>query len=146
SGKEIYVLQHGVPVVGVVQDASGKPLAGAEVLTGAQMCSNRVPSQKTGIDGGFHYMAKPGDEVTLTVTREGYAPELKQFVMGSGKQEKIIQLSRSKPMIGRVVGPKGEPIPFAWVYPDTWRGNRSLEVQIRADKDGKFEWKDAPAD
>jgi thiol-disulfide isomerase/thioredoxin len=146
GGTETYELRRGVPVLGTVRDAAGKPLAGAEVLTGAQMCSNRVPSQKTGADGEFHYMAKPGDEVTLTITRDGYAPELKQFLMGSEKHEMDFQLSKSKPMIGCVVGPKGEPIPFAWVYPDTWRGNRSLEVQIRADGDGKFEWKDAPAD
>jgi len=146
SGTETYVLHSGVAVTGTVQDAAGKPLAGAKVLTGAQICSNRVPAQKTGADGTFHYVAKPGDEVTLTVTCDGYAPELKQFLMGSDKYDVTIQLFKSKPMIGHIVGPKGEPIPFAWVYPDTWRGNRSLEVRIHADKDGRFEWKDPPQD
>jgi thiol-disulfide isomerase/thioredoxin len=146
GGSEQYVLQRGVQVTGVIRDAAGKPVAGAEVLTGAQLCSNRVPAQKTDAEGRFHYMAKPGQEVTLTVTHDGYAPELKQFLMGSDKYEMAIQLSNSKPMIGRVVGPKGEPVPYAWIYPDTWRGNRSLTVRIQADKDGKFVWKDAPLD
>ena len=142
AGNETYVLQCGLPVTGLVLNAAGKPLAGADVLTGAQMCSNRVPSQKTDAAGRFHYVAKPGDEVTLTITCHGYAPELKQFLVGNEKHETTIQLSKSRPLIGHVVGPKGEPIPFAWVYPDTWRGNRSLEVRIHADKDGKFQWKE----
>ena len=49
-------------------------------------------------------------------------------------------------MFGRVVGPDGEPVPEAWVYPDTWRGSRSLETRIHADKEGKFRWDDAPLD
>jgi thiol-disulfide isomerase/thioredoxin len=146
SGSETYVLPRGIPITGTIQDATGRPLAGSEVLTGAQMCSNRVPAQKTDAIGRFHYFAKPGDEVTLTITREGYAPELTQYLMGNDPHDITIRLSKSKPMIGRVIGPKGEPVPFAWVYPDTWRGNRSLEIQIRADATGKFEWKDAPLD
>jgi thiol-disulfide isomerase/thioredoxin len=146
SGGETYALHRGVTFSGIVLDAAGNPVKGAEVLTGAQLCSNRVPPQKTGADGAFHYAATPGAQVTLTVTCKGYAPELKQFLMGNEEQKTDIQLSKSKPLIGQVVGPKGEPVPFAWVYPDTWRGNRSLTARIHADKDGKFEWKDAPLD
>jgi thiol-disulfide isomerase/thioredoxin len=146
DGSVSLLLKRGLAIGGVVVGPNGEPIKGASVLTGAQLCSNRVPAEKTGADGRFSYVARPGESVTLTITRRGFAPELMQFTMGQDKKELTIQLANSVAMIGRVVGPDGEAVPGAWVYPDTWRGNRSLTTQLHADKDGKFAWKDAPRD
>ncbi len=146
DGSIALVIPRGVPIEGVVTGADDKPLAGASVNYGGDMASNKMPLQKTDSEGKFEYAAKPGDRVVLTVEAKGYAPELTSFTMGEEKKDVSIPLSASKPMFGRILGPDEEPIPNAWVYPDTWRGFRSLETRIRADKDGKFNWKDAPLD
>ena len=115
-------------------------------MFGGEMASNKMDPQKTGDDGKFAYAAKSGDEVVLTVTCKGYAPELQTLRMGDDKMSVDFALSPAKKMFGRVVGPDGEPVPEAWVYPDTWRGSRSLETRIHADKEGKFHWDNAPLD
>jgi hypothetical protein len=146
DGSISLMIPRGVPIEGVVTGADDKPVAGASVNYGGDMASNKMPLQKTDSEGKFEYAAKPGERVVLTVKAKDYAPELVSFTMEQEKKEVSIPLSASKPMFGRIVGPDEEPIPNAWVYPDTWRGFRSLETRIRADKDGKFNWKDAPLD
>lgn len=145
SGAQL-ILARGVPIEGVVLDTDGKPIKGARVTYGGEMASNKMPAQKTDDTGKFAYAAKPGEEVVLTVACKGYAPELQAFRMGDEKQQLTITLSPSKAMFGKVVGPDGEPVASAWVYPDTWRGHRSLTTRIHADKEGKFRWADAPTD
>lgn len=147
AGSGTVVLHRGLAVNGQVVGPDGKPIAGASVLTGAQMCSNRVPVQHTDKNGSFAYVARPDETVTLTTSYKGYSPELTQFVMGNSPKRVTVQLQKSVVMMGRVMGPDGEPVAFAWIYPDTWRGNRSLDFDnVRTDKNGKFRWEDAPRD
>jgi protocatechuate 3,4-dioxygenase beta subunit len=146
DGSATCILARGIPIEGVVVDQDDKPIKGARVIFGGEMASNKMDPQKTGDDGKFAYAAKTGDEVVLTVTCKAYAPELQTLHMGDDKLEVKFTLSPAKKMFGRVVGPDGEPVPNAWVYPDTWRGRRSLETRIHADKDGRFHWDNAPLD
>ncbi len=139
-------LPRGVAIEGVVLDKDEKPLKGARVMYGGQMASNKMDPQLTDEKGRFFYAAKEGEAVTLTVTASGHSPELATFKMDDQTHELTVYMAESQPMFGRIVGPNDEPIPFAWVFPDTWRGSRSLETRIQADKEGKFMWKDAPYD
>ncbi len=133
DGSIALVIPRGVPIEGVVTGADDKPLAGASVNYGGDMASNKMPLQKTDSEGKFEYRGQAGgDRVVLTVEAKGYAPELTSFTMGEEKKEVSIPLSASKPMFGRILGPDEEPIPNAWVYPDTWRGFLlGLETRIR---------------
>jgi protocatechuate 3,4-dioxygenase beta subunit/peroxiredoxin len=146
DGTFTLTLTRGVLFTLTVLKPDGTPLAGAHVATGGQMASNRLPAQKTDKDGKVVYAAKPGDQVVLTVTAAGFATDMKQFVMAAEKNDESIRLAQSTPLTGRVVDPDGKPIPNAWIYPDTWRGVRSLDERIHADRNGKFIWKDPPAD
>jgi protocatechuate 3,4-dioxygenase beta subunit len=146
DGSSKITLTRGVPVEGTVLKPDGTPLSGARVATGGEMASNRIPPQKTDKTGKFAYAAKPGEQVVLTVTAKGYATELVQFTMGSEKHEVSIPMVVSKPIVGRVVDADGKPVPNAWIFPDTWRGFRSLEVRAKADRNGKFVWNDPPID
>ena len=139
-------LPRGVLIKGLVVDKDEKPLKGARVMYGGGMASNKMDPQLTNEKGHFVYAAKEGAMVTLTITASGHAPELETFKMDDQTHEMTVYMAESQPMFGRIVGPNDEPIPFAWVYPDTWRGSRSLETRIQADKEGKFMWKDAPYD
>ncbi len=146
DGSISLVLARGVPIEGVVYGSNGKPLKGARVMYGGQMASNKMDPQLTDNEGKFRYAANLGEKVVLTVTAKGHSPELAAFTMGDEIETPSISLEESKSMFGRIVGPNEEPVPFAWVYIDTWRGTRSLETRIQADKDGKFRWEDAPTD
>jgi len=146
DGSITLTLPRGVSIDGTVLDKDDKPLKGARVMYGGQMASNKMDPQLTDDKGKFFYTAQEGEKVTLTVTASGHAPELATFQMDDQTHELTVYMAESQPMFGRIVGPNDEPIPFAWVFPDTWRGSRSLETRIQADKEGKFMWKDAPYD
>jgi len=146
DGSITLTLMRGVAIEGIVVDKDDKPLQGARVMFGGLMASNKMAPQLTDEKGRFFFAAKEGAMVTLTVTASGHSPELATFTMDNQTHELTVYMLESQPMFGRIVGPNDEPVPFAWVFPDTWRGSRSLESQAQADKEGKFMWKDAPYD
>jgi hypothetical protein len=47
---------------------------------------------------------------------------------------------------GKVVDIEGKPVVGAFFGADTWRGHRSIDFRVDTDKDGRFEWKNAPKD
>ena len=47
---------------------------------------------------------------------------------------------------GKVVDIEGKPVAGAWFGADSWRGRRSIHFSVKTDKDGRFEWKNAPKD
>lgn len=146
AGSIALTLPKGISIEGVVMDKNEKPLKGAQVMFGSQMASNKMEPQLTNAEGQFLYTAKEGEKVTLTITAPGHSPEIASFMLGDETHELTVYLEESETMFGRIIGPDDEPVPFAWVFPDTWRGSRALETRVQADKDGKFLWKDAPYD
>ena len=146
AGSITLTLSRGISIEGVVMDKNDKPLKDAQVMFGSQMASNKMDPQSTNEKGKFLYTAAEGETVTLTITAPGHSPEIASFKMGDETHELTVNLDESEPMFGRIIGPDDEPVPFAWVFPDTWRGSRALETRVQADKDGKFLWKDAPYD
>jgi protocatechuate 3,4-dioxygenase beta subunit len=146
DGSFTITLTRGVEVDCVVLKSDGTPLTGAHVRSGGDFASNTIPAQKVDNDGKAVYFAKPGEQVVLTVTATGYSTDLTHFIMGADKHEVSMKMAPSTPMTGQVVDPDGKPVANTWIYPDTWRGFRSLEVRIHADRNGKFIWKDPPTD
>jgi len=144
DGSITLILPRGVSIEGIVLDDDDKPLKGARARYGGGMASNKMDPKLTDEEGKFFYTAKEGETVTLTITAPGHAPELATFMMDDQTHVLTVFMAESQPMFGRIVGPNEEPVPFTWVFPDTWRGSRSLGTRIQADKEGKFIWKDAP--
>ena len=136
----------GVPIQGTVFGKNGKPLQGAEVMFGADMASNKMDPQVTDEEGRFHFAAKQGETVTLTIKADDHAPDVQNFVMSNDVEEVEVLMQEASTMFGRIVGPDNEPIPKAWVFVDTWRGSRALETRLRADSEGCFRWNNAPKD
>ena len=146
DGSHTDVLHPGVPISGTVDGPDGKPMEKASVLFGGELASNRMPPQITGKDGKFAFAAKAGEIVVLTVKASGCAPDLQQFLASKQKQEVNFKLQPALKLLGKVVDSNGKPIAHAWLFADTWRGNRSLETQLRTDDNGRFSWNEAPAD
>lgn len=146
NGSITFTLARGAEVRGVVRGPDGKPVAGAKVSSAGDLASNRVPEQVTGEDGVFYFTGKPESPVVLTVRAKGFATEMTRATAGNAPRDLSIQLATARPLKGQVVDAEGKPVPFAWIYPDTWRGARSLSDRLHADDQGRFVWNEAPTD
>jgi beta-lactamase regulating signal transducer with metallopeptidase domain/thiol-disulfide isomerase/thioredoxin len=144
----VMVMKKGVELIGRVVDKDGKPIKGADVAQGRDRFGSSYPSVKTAVDGTFKFpQTRPGNEVVLTIKSKGMAPELKSFVLPpQGMKDLEIKLEPGHTLKGRVVDEKGNPVPKVMLAVDTWRGNRSLMHRQNTDDQGRFEWKEAPAD
>ena len=118
------IVPKGVRFEGVVLDKENNPLKGARVHFNS--ASMMVRPSFTDARGRFVFFAKEGVRLDLIIIAPGHTPEFLPVAVDRERQELTISLSESKPMLGRIVGPNEEPIPFAWIYPKTWRGSRSL--------------------
>jgi beta-lactamase regulating signal transducer with metallopeptidase domain len=78
----------------VVDPFYGKPIVGAKVAFGEdQSSSNKIPPLTVGKDGNFKIAAQAGSKLILTVTADGYRPEVKQQVVGDKAEDWEFDLS-----------------------------------------------------
>ena len=147
NGTMAMVLKKGIRVEGVVTDHEGKPVADAEVLPGRDRVGSGVkPSFRTDAAGRFSMVRAPEGRASITVKAEGHAPALVEFPAMEGMGPLQIILDPARQIRGRVVNLSGEPLAGAIVFADTWRHHRTLELHLKTDDEGRFEWKNAPAD
>lgn len=139
-------LTQGLAVRGVVLDAGGEPLAGASVVLGLDRFGSDDPSTRTDAAGAFTLLNSPAGASAVTVYTAGHAPEVQRVEVSAHTPPLTFRLGKAATLRGRVVDAAGEPIPGAFVAADTWRGLRSLEWRVDTDHEGRFEWRDAPAD
>src|SRR5262249_5459739 len=86
----------------------------------------------------------PGASV-VTVRAEHFAPDLRE-VHPEDRPTLEFRLGPGRTLRGKVVDREGHPVAGLTFSADTWRGYRSLGVHFDTDKDGRFEWRDAPGD
>jgi len=140
-------LERGIIVEGVVRGPDGQPIWKAAVRSGGKRTSSTsAPDQKTDKQGRFTCAVKPGATAVIRVLAEGFAPALKQFVVTEKPEPLTFDLVPGKDLAGRVVNEQGQALTNAIVLVDTWRDLPVLSVSLRVDGDGRFVWKDAPAD
>jgi beta-lactamase regulating signal transducer with metallopeptidase domain len=138
------VLKRGFTVKGRVLDAAGNPLAGANV-TGADNWGSEPKPTTTDTRGEFALQNCPPGPSVVTVQAAGFAPEL-QEVHPEDQPALVFHLAPGHTVRGKIVDRQGKPIAGATMAADTWRRHRSLDFRVDSDKDGRFEWKDAPED
>jgi hypothetical protein len=147
DGTAKFVLKRGVTLEGTVTDSQGSPVAGAQIARGNErFAGNAIPPQKTDAQGNFSYQFAPGQQVILTVQAKGFAPALKQLVMGAEKQTIAFQLGKPHHITGKVVDGSGRPVPRAQINVDSWQGQRTLQANFQTDSTGTFHWNEAPAE
>jgi protocatechuate 3,4-dioxygenase beta subunit len=117
----VVTLEPGTAIEGVVTDSAGSPVAGAEVIARSNepvrswFQEPEPPSPYiTGTDGRFRIVdLRRGDHVDLEVHHPAYAPAQALAVEVPTPEPLHVELKRARSLAGRVVGPRGEPVPGA---------------------------------
>jgi len=139
----VTVLKRGFTVKGRVLDAQGHPVVGASVGYGDHF--NYQSQSKTDAGGEFLLdNCVPGASV-VTVGAAGHSPDLRE-VHPEDQPALEFRLGPAHPLRGKIVDHEGHPVAGMTIAADSWRGHRSLHVRFDTNKDGRFEWRDAPGD
>lgn len=154
----------GAPVVGVVTNHLGRPLADADVMitVGAPgRSSSSVGSSRsvsTDSRGRFEVPELPHGPATLVATHSDCRDTLRDFTIGPGSNEVELALEPGLEIAGSIRSRSGESIPHAWVaaIPDLipepepldpddppaarWPGSTGM-VEAQADRNGDYRLK-----
>jgi hypothetical protein len=141
----VMVMTRGLLIRGRVLDEQGNPISGAKVYKGTKREVTLFLNTLTDEEGRFSFGATPGVE-TLTAKADGYAPQLKKVEVSEGMEEVEFRLSPATEIRARVVDANNMPVKGASIESVEWQGIESFKVRALTDENGRFEWKDAPAD
>ena len=119
------MLAPGLSLRGLVNDAQGRPVEGAEVRArpaarDEMMIFDRDPGPAdavTAADGSFTLEDRsPGESLDLSATRAGYGPGLAPGVAVPSEEPVRIVLDATARVSGRTVDPQGKPVPGASIF------------------------------
>jgi peroxiredoxin/protocatechuate 3,4-dioxygenase beta subunit len=141
-------LRRGTRIDGTVVGPDGRPVPGAVVLYGPDKSQavNSIPPVTADAHGRFTLGIAPGAISVLTARGAGFGPALETIRVGTEPQHVTLALQPPRSVAGRVADSAGRPIAGATLSVGSWRGVESLEEDITTDADGRFLWKEAPAD
>lgn len=147
AGKTVLKLNRGLRIDGVVKDVEGHPVKGATIGFGRdRVASNALPENPVDAEGRFRLAAMPGTTAILTAKAPGFAPAQVRIPMKNSPQEVTITMEPARALTGLVVDSEGKPLSGVRIFMDTWHDTRTLTLGVDTSADGRFEWKDAPAD
>jgi hypothetical protein len=143
----VIILKKGLTVTGHVDDAAGRPVAGASAVIGRDIWGTSSPTASTDERGAFTLENCDLGPTIITVQSDGFAPLFRDVQVEEHAPPVEIRLTEPASIVrGKVVDEAGKPIIGAWVAADTWRGNRSIQFRVNTDQDGRFVWRSAPKD
>ena len=140
---------HGGTIIGVVQDASGHPIADA-TLTNYGNSSNEKRETKTGADGKFKldnlFTSQFGNEVI--VRAKNCAPKRTTVEPGPKDMpaEITIEMEPGHTIKGLVTDEDGHALDGVTIYVANGNHAFSMGSQAKTDKEGRFEFDSLPAD
>ncbi len=143
----VIILKKGLTVTGRVVDAAGRPVRGARAFIGDDSFDPFTATGTTNEQGEFTVEHCTAGPKIVTVQAEGFAPQVADIRVDERTAPVEIQLTEPGSVIrGKVVDIEGKPVAGAWFGAGTWRGHRSIHFHVKTEKDGRFEWKNAPKD
>lgn len=151
--KRVLKWQVGRLLEGVVLDADSKPVNGATVVVASDRYESNKPTARTDVAGKFRLTGlSERYEVIVTTTAAGFAPQQVNLPAppegnpATPIKPVEIRLQRGVLLEGVLVDSGARPISGAKLEVESWRGNRALVWSTMTDGQGRFSWKDAPAD
>ena len=153
--KHVFHLGRGISIRGVVLDAGGQPVEGAEVLLGTRGMSDRRETKSNG-DGTFSLAGcKPGKNL-LSAEAKGFAATTIEVDVTADSELFQLTLQRGRILRLRVVNQADQPVPKVYVWLNTFdrRSNSGraaspapiqADFSPRTDADGRAVWSNAPA-
>lgn len=137
----------GLTVTGKVTDEAGQPIAGAQVRT---HFSNDTREAKTGEDGTYQLIGCEPEMARILVFAKGRATDMQQVHVAEGMGPVDFKMKPGGKVRIRVIDEKGNPVPKARIFFQSWRGSHSYSefghINQYADKNGVWEWNEAPLD
>ena len=145
SGNRL-VMKMGKRISGLVVDTDGKPITGAQLMWGQSSYSSNRRNSTTDANGRFVIKNGPDGSAFLTVTAGGFAPQMQTINVTKKTKPFRFELQPGNTIRGQVVDQAGKPVVGAFAASEYWRGQQVLRFRVNTDKDGRFQWNDAPAD
>ncbi|MFC1677659.1 carboxypeptidase regulatory-like domain-containing protein, partial [Planctomycetota bacterium] len=142
----VMVLKAGAMLSGYVVDEAGNPIKDASILLGENHWDERLPRSNTDEDGRFEFDHCQEGDTVVTVTADGYAPELKIINVAEGVEPIEFVLAAGNNLYGRVVDIEGNALEGVNISIAVWREYYSLSWRSKTDEQGLFAWDSAPAD
>jgi RNA polymerase sigma factor (sigma-70 family) len=142
------VMTRGARVSGRVVDTEGLPIPGADVVDSTQGMTFLLflRRTKTDADGLFHFHFDPNEQVTLTATAKGHAPEDRVWRAGPGEAPVEFRLPRGHMIQGRVVDHRDRPLSRTMVYISGVGRYKGVFLRTWTNAEGRFRWDEAPDD
>ncbi len=134
------VMKQGVTLAGKVVDRTNKPIVGAIVNYG-----NFTPA-KTDKKGQYRIRNLAPGRLNVTARANGMAPEMQTVKIEEEMKPVDFKLGPGNLIRGRVVDQDNRPVPQAQVNLVSWRGTRNIFWNTNTDSEGRWTWKEAPAD
>ncbi|MHC4673662.1 MAG: carboxypeptidase-like regulatory domain-containing protein, partial [Planctomycetota bacterium] len=145
----IMVMKKGVKATGKVMDEEGQPLEGVQVTQRITQYTHMNDNLNLTTDRQGQFICRPvepGETIALTAHAKNLAPDLKVIDIRRDMKPVEFRLQKGKVLRGRIVDKKGKPVSEANVDVDMWGEFRSLKKKMKTDKDGRFQWNNAPPD
>ena len=140
-------LNRGLTVTGRVTDEKGKPIAGAEIKT---KFLNDIRKATTNEDGVYKLVGCETRTAKIVVSAKGRATDMKELRIEPDMESVDFQMQPGGRIRIRVLDEKDNPVPKARIFFQRWRGRFSYfefgHVSQYADKNGVWEWNEAPLD
>ena len=144
----VLVLKKGLTVIGRVVDAGGRPVRGARAVIERDARSSPQPPTTTTDERGTFTLENcmPGQSI-ITVEAEGFSPLIQDIRVGERTAPVEFRLVEPVSLLrARVVDIHDKPIAAVRVTVKMWHGHRSIQFRSETDRDGRFEWRNAPKD
>ena len=142
------VLLKGVKISGLVLDAQGHPIEGAEVVDSTRGLTflTYVRRAFTDREGRFHFHLPRGGDISLTAQARGSAPATLKVAALADSPPIEFRLASGRRLRARIVDSEGKPIAGAnIIIPDNGE-HSGIFFRRWSDAEGRFEWDSAPVE
>jgi hypothetical protein len=142
------VLVEGVKISGRVLDGLGRPIPRAVVVDSTRGFTFLTYLRRafTDPDGRFHIHLPPNGNATLTASAHGFAPNTLTVKADLGIPAVEYRLDSGRMLRARIVDPDGWPVAGANIIIPNTGTHKGIFFRRWSDRDGRFEWADAPAE